>query len=156
MATRKSITESFFSKIEMIPWSGCWMWIAALNNPDGYGVFCLHKPRRTVLAHRFSWEFHNGPITDGLFVLHKCDVRSCVNPMHLFLGTQADNVRDAARKGRLAKHERHHQAVLTEEQVKTIRARYVAGEKQRALVREYGVSRKVIGSICRNESWRGI
>jgi hypothetical protein len=71
---------------------GCWFWNGTLSN--GYG-----KMGRQ-LAHRLSWEAFNGPIPDGLFVLHKCDTPPCVNPDHLFLGTHGDNVRDCLAKGR--------------------------------------------------------
>lgn len=78
---------------------GCWGWSGATTS--GYGV--LTRGRRGegfVLAHRLSWELHRGPIPDGLFVLHKCDVPECSNPDHLFLGTQTDNMSDCRKKGR--------------------------------------------------------
>jgi hypothetical protein len=72
----------------------CWVWTGRTRN-TGYGGF-----GRSWLAHRFAWELTNAPIADGLCVLHRCDNPPCVNPAHLFLGTQADNNRDCGAKGR--------------------------------------------------------
>ena len=84
------------------PNTGCWLWVGTTNN-DGYGY--VHLPRtsrgkRSVLAHRIAWERVNGPIPKGPKVCHRRDQPSCVNPDHLFLGTQRDNLRDMYDKGR--------------------------------------------------------
>jgi hypothetical protein len=81
----------------MVPESGCWIWKKALM-ASGYG--CLRIDKKTFSAHRLSWEIHNGPVPDGKHVLHTCDVRSCVSPYHLFLGSNSDNIADSAKKGR--------------------------------------------------------
>lgn len=78
---------------------GCWEWTSAIDT-RGYGLFKLSSQRRNVRAHRYSWQFFNGPIPGDLQVLHRCDNRKCVSPHHLFLGTQRDNMRDASAKGR--------------------------------------------------------
>ncbi len=81
---------------------GCWLWNGSLIRA-GYGT--LSHSVKPKLAHRYSWVLHNGPIPVGLFVCHHCDVRNCVRPDHLFLGTHSDNMRDALAKGRYA-HQR--------------------------------------------------
>lgn len=89
--------ERFFSKVDKT--ENCWNWIAA-KRYKGYGCFRING--KLVDSHRVSWVIHNGAIPDGLFVLHTCDNRLCVNPAHLFLGTNYDNVQDCIRKGRMS------------------------------------------------------
>lgn len=82
---------------------GCWEWTGSTDRKEGYGYVHLggHEVRRPMKAHRLSWEIHNGPIPEGQWVLHHCDNPKCVKPAHLFLGNRTDNMRDAARKGRI-------------------------------------------------------
>jgi len=77
--------------------SGCWLWAGSLRG-NGYGRIKVNG--RAVVASRYSWELHYGPIPDGLLICHTCDKPSCVNPEHLFVGTQKDNMADCIRKGR--------------------------------------------------------
>src|SRR3990172_5475616 len=94
---RKNTQEQFEKKFEMIPECGCWLWTAGCTD-KGYGQFRLSGVNK--LAHRTAWEFYRGPIPAGLCVLHRCDTPACVNPYHLFLGTQYDNAQDRENKNR--------------------------------------------------------
>ena len=104
---RKSIEERFWSKVikpgEENADDGCWEWAGCRPRRScgvaSYGRFST-ATSKSVLAHRFSWELHNGPIPDGMVVCHRCDNTGCVRPEHLFVGTQADNLRDCQSKGR--------------------------------------------------------
>lgn len=99
----KPTSERFWEKVDKTVESGCWEWRSSIRG-NGYGAFFTHlieEGRKAHGAHRFSWELEHGPIPNGLWVLHKCDNRICVNPDHLFLGDRTDNMRDCAEKGRI-------------------------------------------------------
>ncbi len=119
----RPIQPKFEKHISMEPMSGCWLWtgdVADRSRPgSNYGSFSINYKR--CRAHRVSWELYHGPIPEGMGVLHKCDTPTCVNPRHLFLGTQKDNAADAGKKGRLAIGEDNGKTKLTDEQVRQIR-----------------------------------
>lgn len=130
-----------------------WLWIGGVSS-GGYGVFC-DANGRSISAHRQAWEFANGSICDGLYVCHVCDIRTCVNPTHLFLGTQKDNIADCVRKRRFdmttRRGEKNWNHKLTEQQVLEIRADKDTPDTE--LGRAYGVSRERISEIQRGEGW---
>lgn len=99
------VDERFWSKVNKNTESGCWEWTSS-RNKGGYGLFftsLIYSKQRANKAHRFSWTLVNGEIPDGMWVLHKCDNRKCVNPDHLFLGDRVANMVDCAAKGRNCK-----------------------------------------------------
>lgn len=130
--------------------SGCRLWTANVNH-SGYGV--VTRRMKVTIAHRLAYEAYIGPIPPGMCVCHRCDVRACVNPDHLFLGTNADNTRDRNAKGRQARGERQGRAKLTADDVRAIRrspARHVD------LARAYGVGPTAIHNIRARLSWRHV
>jgi hypothetical protein len=102
------------------------------------------------LAHRYSYELTHGDIPTGMNVCHRCDVRNCVNPDHLFIGTAADNQADKVAKGRQLRGEQAGMAVLTNKQVLEIRA---AVGLQREIATKYGVSRPLVSMIKSKKVW---
>lgn len=97
----------------------CWKWTACVDK-DGYGKYTNKKITNIRQAHRLSWEFYNGPIPQKLLVCHKCDNPSCVNPDHLYLGTNKDNMLDMKSKGRAAKGSNQGTSIFTEKIIEEI------------------------------------
>lgn len=97
-STRKTMTERFWSKVNKT--DSCWLWTDRLS-VDGYGRISYSGTTRMIFAHRYSYELAHGPIPADLVVRHRCDVRHCVNPDHLTIGTPADNLADTRARGRL-------------------------------------------------------
>jgi len=153
--------ERLLAKVPNRPEGACWEWTGPCTR-NGYGELDVGSridgSYRKVYAHRLSYEVHVGPIPEGMYVCHTCDNRACVNPAHLFIGTQDDNMADAARKGRCPgvslQGERHPRARLTEGQVLAIRARRAAGESERDVAREYGVSPQLVYAIHTRRLWK--
>jgi len=152
MAERKSLEERFWGKVDKRGSNECWEWTGAKSS--GYGG--IRDGKKVVYAHRVSWELHNSPIPDGLWVLHHCDNRGCVNPGHLFLGTKADNVHDMMAKGRgiYVRGEANGQTKLTEKEVHEIRTLLAMGKLSRRIIGEmYGVSQQTISCINTGSAW---
>lgn len=154
----------FRTTVDTVPWeqierlsipepnSGCLLWCASV---DIYGYGLMRFQYKLQKAHRLAWRSINGVIPDDLLVCHKCDVRSCVNPAHLFLGTNADNTRDRDAKGRVARNMgmASGSAKLTDDQVREIRQ---ASGSHREVAACYSVSRALIGYIRSRKIWRHV
>lgn len=148
---RAAIISRFWSHVNRAEAEACWSYCGYVSD-RGYGVFGYTSGGRSVRvrAHRLAWELSRGEIPDGLSVLHRCDNPRCVNPSHLFLGSQKDNMHDAVRKGRkrawgLQK--------LNAEQVHEIRRRCRRGERQRDVGRAFGVARNTVSQIVNRKTW---
>jgi hypothetical protein len=126
--------------------SGCWEW---KHNKNGYGYGRIRQGNGKLVmqAHRYVWTILQGAIPAGMVVCHRCDNRPCVNPSHLFIGTQHDNNVDAAQKRRFRLHK------LTDEKVAVIRVRLAAGETCAAIARDFDVSEGMVRHIKKGRAW---
>lgn len=161
MKKRKMLNElaRFWSKVsKSCDVSACWEWTGSINE-SGYGKF-RRTEGDTCYAHRFAKEMVDGPIEEGMCVLHSCDNPKCVNPAHLFIGTKADNVKDMDAKGRSRRAgvcgEQHGMAKLDESDVKTIRAMKSDGESSAYIAGIYGVCKDTICKIVSKRTWSHI
>lgn len=152
----RPIMDRLMERIQYDTNGGCWLWTGYVR--DGhYGRFAINKAKHT--AHRVMYEQVVGPIPRGMFVCHKCDVRACVNPDHLFLGTHVENMIDMVVKGRSNKNEGRHgsnnpTAILNEEKVLAIRAR--EGEPYEDIAKDFGVAPKTIGNVIKRRYWKHV
>jgi len=142
--------ERFEEKVCPEPNTGCHLWMA-YTHFKGYGYFRFNGMSQR--AHRVAYELYVGPIPEGMHVCHTCDVRSCVNPEHLFLGTNADNMKDMREKGRQAKGSSYGFTKLTEQQALEI---YHAEGTQQAIADKYGVDRPRVSKIKNKQIWKHI
>jgi hypothetical protein len=155
--------EKFWSQVS-IPadvLTGCWLWTGCTNH-FGYGVMKLGGRQTKVdRAHRIAWSEVNGPIPDGASILHSCDVPACVNPAHLRPGTDADNHADMVERGRASggsmKGTAHHQAKLTDDEVRRARAIYATGAMGTPrLAKLFGVKQQTMWRVVTGVNWRHI
>jgi hypothetical protein len=148
-----TVEERFWEKVEKV--GECWHWTGA-KTETGYGILARTKrghpgkgKSKVFFAHRVSYELHNGPAA-GLHVCHRCDNTICVNPVHLFLGTHADNMHDKTIKGRAAKK-------LTLDDAREIRTRYANSEvTRRGLASEFGVSLSTIVNVLSRKTFKHV
>lgn len=162
----KSIEERFWEKVVVGGLDDCWLWTGGVDK-DGYGV--LFSKKTQIKIHRLSWTLaYSNPGT--LCVLHTCDNPPCVNPKHLWLGTQADNTRDKMEKGRhrsatgkqhgsktcpetVQRGELHHHSSLTDDDIRLIRR---DSRNQKVIARDYGVAQSVISNVKLYKTWKHV
>lgn len=137
--------------VHMEPYSGCWLY-AGVDALRGYRE--VHFQGKRSLAHRAFFEHFKGEIPEGMCVCHKCDVRCCVNPKHLFLGTQLENMEDCFKKKRHVFGVRATGAKLNPEKVYEIRSLFDSGVRQCVLMKKFKMSATSIHSIVRRKNWK--
>ena len=144
--------------------SGCWIWQGKSRSGSCRLYGRIKVNGKAVIAHRYAWELYNGEIPDRALVLHKCDNPECVNPSHLFLGTQQDNMNDKVSKNRQAKGdsfknrpapigEINGNSKITETQAKNI---FLDTRSQKKIATEYGITQAAVSSIKSLKTWRKV
>jgi len=144
-----SLTEQkFWAKVNKT--DTCWLWTACTNY--GYGIFRVDKKK--LKAHRYSWSLINGTIPKNNIIMHKCDVTQCVNPEHLKLGSQKENITDMVQKGRNARREKHGRTTLSQIDINQIRRLIKAGDlTQKAIAEQYNLTQAAITYIKQGRNW---
>ena len=142
-----TLEKIFLSNFECVTESGCWIWTGT-SNPHGYGKITHQK--QSIFMHRYSYERFKGVIPENMNVCHRCDTPCCVNPEHLFLGTQGDNLRDMIKKGRNVGSKK-----LNISQVKEIK-KLLQYQGCTEIAKVYNVSRGAIRGIQNGSNWKDI
>ena len=142
---------------------GCWHWLRSKLKKDGRGIIWIDG--KNVTAPRLAWFVANGVWPDdGMFVCHSCDNPNCVNPKHLWLGTNADNLKDAAKKGRIftqrqsdhIKGSKHGNAKMTEDLVIKMREQHAGGQSIRSIARDSGMSFWPVWNAIKGNGWQHV
>jgi hypothetical protein len=134
----KDFIESNSKKVA----NGCWLWLGTCDPYARYG-----GKRNRLAIHRESYILHKGPVPEGSFVCHHCDTPACINPEHLFIGTNSDNIRDCVRKGR------HNTTKLNAKKVEAIRKLFAKDYSRAAIARLFDVTHQNVCSIVNMETW---
>lgn len=146
----------FLKRVNVKGKDDCWEWTGSRNNKEWHGQW-RNKAGEIELTHRASWRLFKSKIPGGMFVLHKCDNPVCVNPNHLFLGTQSDNCRDMWSKGRAnpkqLQGEKHGMSKLTAEAVREIRDSSISGVE---LARKFGITPTTVCDVRKRRIWKHI
>ncbi len=150
MARHRSLFDRFWEKVDMRAPDDCWLWTGGRGD-DGYGHFRINSHKQ-IQAHRMSWILANArEVPTGMIILHDCDNPPCVNPQHLIMGTQQQNMDMASARGHKVGTPK-----LQRDQVREIRERHARGEKQVALAHAFEISQSTISLIVLRKKWRQI
>ena len=139
-----TLRSRFNAKWEAVTESGCWLWTAQVN-AKGYGK--LRNDDGTTMAHRISYQLHTGDIPKDMMVLHDCDNPTCVNPEHLHLGTNADNIIEMYQRNRFPNQK------LTVALARDIYARVKSGVKQLDIANEFNIDFRTVSDIATGKRW---
>jgi len=151
--TAKDIAR-FWSRVPRLDSSKCWNWAGCLDS-NGYGVMSIKNQAKR--AHRVSFMIHYGSTRGGMHVLHRCDNPACVNPSHLFEGTNTDNVADMVDKERNPRGETCGLSRFSESQILEIRSKYVKNVYgMKRLAREFGTCQSTINKILKRRTWKHV
>ncbi len=146
------LSVNFWGKVSI--GDGCWLWSGG-KMKNGYANFFIGKKSQRV--HRLSYQHYFGSIPNGLGVLHKCDVRNCIRPDHLFTGTQKDNLQDCKIKGRTTIGIKNAMAKLDDEKASLIRKLYSSGGiTQRTLATQFGITQSNVSRLVGRKHWTHI
>ena len=151
----KTMQERIWEKVIPVPESGCWLWTGATFN---HGRPQLRMGNRVVLAARQAYLAFRGQEPGDLCVCHKCDTPGCINPAHLSVGSQRDNILDMHAKGRQHSNagSRHGLHKVTEADVRLIRSRGRAGESSHSIARDFPIAASTIRGILSGKEWRHV
>lgn len=149
--SREESVRLFWARVEKT--GGCWLFRHNIRT-DGYGEMRFGGER--AKSHRLAWVLAHGAIPAGMHVLHRCDVRACVRPEHLFLGSHAENMRDCTTKGRRAKGEAHGRARMTADHVRRIRVLLAEGMPIRDVAWLLGVGHRAVSEVSSGRTWKHV
>lgn len=152
----RPLIDRFFEGVGKKTPEGCILWGRSLKAGWHGQIGKGKRGRGMLVASRVSFEIFIGPIPEGMSVLHRCDNPACINPVHLFLGTQKDNMQDMWSKGRGSLGEKHYLAKITADDVRAIRRRADEGEEQKSLAKEFNISKANVCLIVSRSRWKHV